>query len=148
MVLKWKILHLSLLKSCKSPILTIAIGYATFQQGTRMSLATSPRECRVSRLRGAEKHDRGNPLHSQQHIFADWHTISDGVKMVDIAFELAQELQISHFNNSHRLCQSPQKQQRHPKKVPLCVELPGLEPRTTEPKSAVLPLHHSSDKCS
>ena len=35
-----------------------------------------------------------------------------------------------------------------PEKVPLCVELPGLEPRTTEPKSAVLPLHHSSDKCS
>ena len=33
-----------------------------------------------------------------------------------------------------------------PEKVPLCVELPGLEPRTTEPKSAVLPLHHSSNK--
>ena len=28
------------------------------------------------------------------------------------------------------------------------VELPGLEPRTTEPKSAVLPLHHSSIRCS
>lgn len=28
------------------------------------------------------------------------------------------------------------------------VELPGLEPRTTEPKSAVLPLHHSSNICS
>jgi hypothetical protein len=25
------------------------------------------------------------------------------------------------------------------------VELPGFEPRTTEPKSAVLPLHHSSN---
>ena len=74
--------------------------------------------CRA--LRGAEKYDRGNPLHSQQHIFADWHTIIDGVKMVDIAFELAQELQISHFNDSHRLCQSPQKQQRHPKRC-LCV---------------------------
>ena len=35
-----------------------------------------------------------------------------------------------------------------PEKVPLCVELPGLEPRTTEPKSAVLPLHHSSIRCS
>lgn len=28
------------------------------------------------------------------------------------------------------------------------VELPGLEPGTTEPKSAVLPLHHSSIRCS
>ena len=28
------------------------------------------------------------------------------------------------------------------------VELPGFEPRTTEPKSAVLPLHHSSIRCS
>ena len=31
---------------------------------------------------------------------------------------------------------------------PFLVELPGLEPRTTEPKSAVLPLHHSSIRCS
>ena len=58
----------------------------------------------MSRLRGAEKYDRGNPPHSQQHIFADWHTITDGVKMGDIAFELAQELQISHYNDSRRLC--------------------------------------------
>lgn len=28
---------------------------------------------------------------------------------------------------------------------PFRVELPGFEPRTTEPKSAVLPLHHSSN---
>ena len=28
------------------------------------------------------------------------------------------------------------------------VELPGFEPGTTEPKSAVLPLHHSSIRCS
>ena len=27
-------------------------------------------------------------------------------------------------------------------------EQPGLEPGTTEPKSAVLPLHHSSIRCS
>ena len=35
-----------------------------------------------------------------------------------------------------------------PKSSFCCVELPGLEPRTTEPKSAVLPLHHSSIRCS
>ena len=35
MVLKWEILHLSLLKSCKSPILTIATGYANLHKNNK-----------------------------------------------------------------------------------------------------------------